>query len=203
MLVFAANFDNWPKLWVGIVDDNFPGLVVTLDFATFFYEDIIDDDDGNMRHLYAYGWIGVCALLFGLSCCIWMCLAKFPIGRVLFTRGALTVGHVMMIPVGLGLLPTALCTYDGCWAGADINSIIILVLSLVVFFVYLVFLPYYNIQHVRKHLITEDPVMHEKFVQLREIEFVLQISSTWLTEQHYIYSNYRRTYLRCYHKGLY
>lgn len=45
--------------------------------------------------------------------------------------------------------------------------------------------------------------MHEKFIQLREIEFVLQISSTWLTEQHYIYSNYRRTYWRCYHKGIY
>ena len=205
MLVFAANFDNWPKLWVGIVDKNFPGLLVTLDFATFFYEDIVDeDDDGNFaRHLYAYGWLGACAILAAVFGIVWGCLAKYPIGRVIFTRAALTIGHIMMIPIGLGLMPMALCTYDGCWSGVDVNQMIILILSMAVFLIYLVFLPYYNLQHVKKHLISQDPVMHEKFIQLREIEFVLQISSTWLTEQHYIYSNYRRTYWRCYHKGIY
>ena len=122
MLVFAANHDNWPELWIGIVDRNFPGLAVTLDFATFYYEDVVEDDDGyNLRHIYAYGWIGMCLLLVGIFGCVWMCLAKFPIGRVLFVRIALTVAHLMMIPVGLGLLPSALCTYGDCWTGLDVN----------------------------------------------------------------------------------
>lgn len=147
MLVFAANFDNWPKLWVGIVDKNFPGLLVTLDFATFFYEDIVDeDDDGNFaRHLYAYGWLGACAILAAVFGIVWGCLAKYPIGRVIFTRAALTIGHIMMIPIGLGLMPMALCTYDGCWSGVDVNQMIILILSMAVFVIYLVFLPYYNL----------------------------------------------------------
>jgi hypothetical protein len=35
------------------------------------------------------------------------------------------------------------------------------------------------------------------------MEFVLKISTTWLTQEHYIYANYRRTWLRVYHRGVY
>jgi hypothetical protein len=109
-LVFAADYENWPKLWTGQVKYGSPAV---LDFSSLFYEDIIEDK--TVRPIYAAAWI---SLFFGLTvlyCLIQGLLYKWLMGRIVMNRVALNIAHLMYIPFGLGILPSAFCTYDDCW----------------------------------------------------------------------------------------
>ena len=76
-------------------------------------------------------------------------------------------------------------------------------MSLLVGLLFLLVLPIYLIVHIWRHLPTPDPEAHENFLSLKEMEYALSISPTWLTEQLYLFSSYRKTKLRAYHRPLF
>lgn len=119
----------------------------------------------------------------------------FPIPvvwRIRLERYSLSLAHVLYLPIALGLLPYAFCQYSNCWDTSIAGQFVSSILSFLISVTYLVGMPLYLILYIKKHVITEDPEAHEDFLQQKEIEYVLQISHSWLTEKLYLFSSYRR-----------
>ena len=56
---------------------------------------------------------------------------------------------------------------------------------------------------IHEQLVVYHSEEHEKLVVLKEMEFVLRISDAWLSENYFLFSSYRLTYLRVYFKPIY
>jgi hypothetical protein len=197
-LVYLANYDNWPTLWTAIVKSSIVNLLA-LDFASYSYDDLVDSSSG--RILYTSLWLFLSYALLTAYFLFRVVLSLSVIFKVKFQRVAFAAAVILYLPTAIGLIPASICTYSGCWESA-FPTVLLLLLTLVIFAVYLVGFPVYLAIHAHSHIITPDAESHEEFIQLRETEFVLQVSHNWLTDKYYLFSSYRLSQARVYNKPI-
>ena len=103
--------------------------------------------------------------------------------------------------MALGVFPVALCQYDNCSLTG--GQLIVSILTLGVIAIYLIGYPVYLIIHINVQVISTDDDEYNEFIKLKEIEFLLGVSHAWLTEKLYLFSSYRSSKLRIYHRPVY
>lgn len=198
-LVYSANYDLWPNEWKNIVNKSCVSILAG-DFATRFREDFFNN------HTSMSGYTGVYLSIVA------MLISGFFLSRILFYRSVVwkvtlekityLVAHILYLPVALGILPTSLCVDVECWETLS-SQVVIFLFTLAVLAIYLVSLPIYSLLHTSSHLVSNYSEDHEEWVRVKELEYILQISPTWLVDRYYIFSSYRRTYFRVYHDSIY
>mmetsp|Transcript_8541 Transcript_8541/g.8479 ORF Transcript_8541/g.8479 Transcript_8541/m.8479 type:complete len:473 (+) Transcript_8541:121-1539(+) len=184
-----------------MINDSLISAIFAADFGTLFYSDIIEDS--TTRVIYSYLWLIVSGSLIGLYFLFKFIIPFSVLWRIWSERYYFILAHVLYLPIALGLLPAALCQYDNCWDTSAVSQLIMSILSFCVTVLFLLGMPIYMVFYIQKHIITDDPEAHEDFVKQKEMEYVLQISHAWLTERQYLFSSYRRNYLRVYHRPIY
>ena len=98
-------------------------------------------------------------------------------------------------------MPVALCQYGNCSATGE--QLVVSILTLGVVGIYLIGYPVYLTIHTYSYvLITEDDEYAE-FIRLKEMEYLLGVSHDWLVEKLYLFSSYRSSWLRVYHRSIY
>ncbi|OMJ72813.1 hypothetical protein SteCoe_28648 [Stentor coeruleus] len=196
--IFAANYESWPIRWQGIFKSSYLSLVVG-DLGTIMYDDLILDP--TSRLLYSGGWIIFTAGVALIYLFIRFVLHLSILFRVEFQRIFFKLAHFMYLPIALGVIPAALCQYSDCKASGQ--QLILSILALFVLGFYLIGYPIYLIVHTCKQVITTDSDAYDEFIRLKEMEFLLGVSSSWLTEKLYLFSSYRSSWLRVYHRPIY
>jgi len=195
--VFACNYESWPVVWQGMYSSSFLSLFA-LDIGSIWYDDIIEDS--VIRQVYSGLWIILGLLLGTLYLIVRFLLPLSLLIRVEFQRIYFKVLHIFYLPLALGVIPSSFCMYDNC--SVDGPQILIIVFSAIVI-IGLVSYPIYLIQHIFKSVITTDSEAYDEFIRLKEMEFLLGVSSSWLTDKLYLFSSYRSSFLRVYHRVLY
>mmetsp|Transcript_18375 Transcript_18375/g.33017 ORF Transcript_18375/g.33017 Transcript_18375/m.33017 type:complete len:510 (+) Transcript_18375:2705-4234(+) len=197
-LIYLANYDNWPTLWIAIVKSSIVNLIAG-DFASYSYEDLVEDSD--YRAIYTALWLLFSyAALFGYFF-VRIVMSVTVLFKVKFQRVAFAAAVLLYLPAAIGIIPASICTYDGCWS-SPFPTVLLLLFAIGVFLVFFIGFPVYLFIHARSHIITPDSEAHEEFVQLRETEFVLQVSHNWLSDKYYLFSSYKLSYGRIYNKPI-
>ena len=189
---------SWPLEWQGMYKSSYLSLIAG-DFGVFYYNQLYTDPEN--RFIYLGGWV---ILSFALGLTYFMIryiLSMSALLRVELLRYYFKLLHFMYLPVALGMIPIALCQYDNCSASG--SQFLLSILTLVVAVVYLLGYPLYLIIHAFKQVISTDPEAYDEFIRLKEMEFLLGISHAWLTEKLYLFSSYRSSWLRIYHRSVY
>ncbi|CAG9333037.1 unnamed protein product [Blepharisma stoltei] len=200
VFTFAANYETWPVRWRGMIHESGISIIFAADFGTLFYDDIMKDNFA--RIMYSSSWIIFASVVIAVYIFGRFIMPLSVLWRLRFERYYLEIAHLFYLPIALGLLPIAICRYDNCWddLGAQATTSVI---SFIIMFLYLIGMPIYVILVARKNIITDDPEAHEDFIKQKEMEYVLQISHSWLSEKYYLFSSYRKTKFRIYHKSVY
>ena len=196
--VFACNYTIWPLRWQGMYKSTHLSLIAG-DLGTLYYDRLYSSPE--YRLLYCGGWIILCALFAILYFFIRVIAPISVITRVEFQRSFFKFAHFMYLPVALGVFPVALCQYDNC--SLDGGQLVVSILTLFVISGYLIAYPVYLIVHVYGQVISTDPEEYNEFIKLKEMEFLLGVSPAWLTEKLYLFSSYRSSKLRVYHRPVY
>ncbi|OMJ82282.1 hypothetical protein SteCoe_17063 [Stentor coeruleus] len=196
--VFAANYESWPVRWQGIYKSSYLSLVAG-DLGTILYEDIIQDP--SSRLVYSGGWIILTTIILVFYVLMRFVLHFSVLFRVEFQRIFFKFAHFMYLPTALGVIPAALCQYGDCETSG--RQFVLSILTFFVLIIYLIGYPIYLLIHASKHVITTDPDSYDEFIRLKEMEFLLGVSSSWLTEKLYLFSSYRSSLLRVYHRPIY
>jgi hypothetical protein len=198
-LVYAANYEEWPNSWKNIVNKSCVSVLAG-DFATLFREDFFDDHEKLSAYTGVY--IFIVAVLLSAYFAATVLLYRSAGWKLSLQMISYRLGHILYLPVALGVLPNSWCAEEDCWSTLS-TQVVIFITSVFVFAIYLLGLPIFSILHAGSHQVSNYSEDHEEWVRVKELEYVLQISPTWLVDRYYIFSSYRRTYFRVYHKGLY
>jgi len=196
-LCYAVNYDYWTEEWRGIIDWV---TVVNLDLSSLLHDIIVEDSSG--RTVYLAIWVFVCMGMIALYIVGRFFFICSVVAKVKFYRHYFKIAHLLYLPIALGLLPYSICRYDGCWE-FEFWQTLFSMLGYIAAGTFLVGMPIYLLLHAKKQILTPDPEDHEQFIQLREMEMVLQISHSWLTEKIYLISSFKLDKLRIYHRPLY
>jgi hypothetical protein len=197
-IAYVSNFNSWPLATQGMYKKNI-APAFSIDVGTYIYDGLYNNS--SYRLIYAFLWIIVSCLVFFVYVYVMFISRINVLGRVEFQRIYFKIMHSMYIPIALGILPTAICQYNNCSVSGP--QVLISVISAFIFVAFLVAYPLYLIHHTYIHIISTDPEAYDEFIKLKEMEFLLGVSHSWLTEKLYLFSSYRSSYLRIYHRSVY
>ena len=199
-LCYAAGYSVWPNMWISIVDR--AGLSMFAgDLATLLYQDISLSQTGRLIYMGAWlGIIGGLVLFYLLSRVI---LLRSVVLRVQVERYLFYLTLILYLPIALALLPQAICRFDNCWDVVNPGQVVLLLVSICACVVVLGGLPVYIILRTHASLVTTDNEDHENYLQLKEVEYILQVSVTWIIEKYYLFSSFRRSWFRVYYYAIY
>lgn len=195
--VFACNYKSWPLRWQGMYTSSYLSIFA-LDFGSIYYDDIVKDSE--IRQVYSGIWIVVGVFLGCLYLIVRFVLTCSLLTRVEFQRIYFKILHFFYLPLALGVLPSGFCQYSDCSVNGP--QIFIICLTAIVI-IGLASYPVYLTQHIFKSVISTDSEAYDEFIRLKEMEFLLGVSSSWLTDKLYLFSSYRSSYLRVYHRVIY
>ena len=197
--VYASNYESWPLVWQGMYRSSCLGLVSLIDIGTFLFDDIMKDSVARL--IYSGAWIFWAFMIGAIYLFVRFVLVLSVLARVRFQKYYFKFVHLFYLPVALGTIPAALCQYGDC----DVNGsqLVVSILTLIVIAGYLIAYPLYLVVHISRKVVSTDPEAYDEFVRLKEMEFLLGVSSSWLTEKLYLFSSYRSTCLRVYHRVVY
>ena len=199
-LCYAAGYNIWPNYWISIVDR--AGLSMFAgDLATLLYEDISQSETGRL--IYMGAWLGIIGGLILLYMLSKLVLLRSVVLRVQVERYLFYLLVILYLPIALALLPQAICRFDNCWDVINPGQVILLVLSICACVLVLGGFPVYIALRTYANLVTSDSEDHENYLQLKEIEYILQVSVTWIIEKYYLFSSFRRSWLRVYYHAIY
>lgn len=196
--VFVCNFESWPVRWQGMYQSSYLSLVAG-DLGAIYFNELYSD--ASRRAIYGGGWIITVGVLFVFYIIMRFVIPMPVLTRVHFQRYFFKIVHFMYLPTALGLLPIAICQYDTCSASGQ--QLIVSILTLGVIGFYLIGFPVYLIIHAYRHVISTDSETYDEFIRLKEMEYLLGVSHAWLTEKLYLFSSFRSSWLRVYHKSVY
>lgn len=117
----------------------------------------------------------------------------------------LQVCQVLYLPVGLAVLRLVNCDEDGtvsvdptvlgtCWSSSHVTSVCLIVCTLGG--VFLLGFPWLLNKIIVAHLIHSDADKHERFLQSKELEFLLGTSETYLELNMPVHASFRRHSIR-------
>jgi hypothetical protein len=197
--MFACNYESWPLRWQGMYKESLLSILSLVDIGTYLFDDVMDDSVNRL--IYSGAWIMFAAAMGSIYLLFRFVFNLSVLSRVQFQRIYFKIVHIFYLPVALGTIPAALCQYGDCQPSG--SQLVVSILTLAVIGGYLVAYPFYLIVHVTKKVVTTNADAYEEFLRLKEMEYLLGISSAWLTEKLYLFSSYRSTYLRVYHRVVY
>lgn len=196
--VFACNYKSWPLRWQGMYASSYLGLFA-VDIGSIAYDSIMKDSESRL--IYGGIWI-IFALFLGLLYIfVRFILVLSVLSRVEFQRIYFKILHFFYLPIALGTIPAALCQYGNC--SIDGRQLVVTILTAVVIVGFLIAYPAYLFQHTYKSVISTDFEAYDEFIRLKEMEFLLGVSSSWLTDKLYLFSSYRSSWFRVYHRVIY
>eukprot|EP00743_Colponemidia_sp_Colp-15_P004559 GILK01004914.1.p1 GENE.GILK01004914.1~~GILK01004914.1.p1 ORF type:complete len:1216 (-),score=339.13 GILK01004914.1:312-3959(-) len=115
--------------------------------------------------------------------------------------------NLLYLPVGTAVAPFAICADNTpgmtdtsqCWGA--LHSLLA-VFSLTVMALYFVGLPVFLVYHAWKNAFCEGKEDHERWLRLKETEYLLELTEQYKVNQLWLIASYKRDFGRVYHRAL-
>eukprot|EP00742_Colponemidia_sp_Colp-10_P005859 GILJ01006270.1.p1 GENE.GILJ01006270.1~~GILJ01006270.1.p1 ORF type:complete len:1218 (-),score=254.12 GILJ01006270.1:320-3973(-) len=181
-----------------------------LDFASLVWEEAAATSESfRLTYMTFYTMIP-CVIVISYILYVLALISSFrnhAENRAVPQKICLFLLNLLYLPVGTAVAPFAICADNTpgmtdtsqCWGA--LHSLLA-VFSLTVMALYFVGLPVFLVYHAWKNAFCEGKEDHERWLQLKETEFLLELTEQYKVNQLWLIASYKRDYGRVYHRAL-
>lgn len=196
---YQANYINFPRRWRGIYTSTYLSLLGG-DLGSLIYSQS-QSTSSVFRLSYSAFWLLLTVFLEALPIVTYYLFSFSNLSKKRLLKKYLYIIDFLYFPICLSLVPTALCQQSNCEFTISQSSISLFTVLLSSGF--LLGYPVWLIREINSQIIMFLSVEHENLVRIKEIEYELGITHSWLNAKYFLFSNYRLTFFRVYYKPIY
>jgi len=207
----------WPHEWLSWSRWT---LLFILDWGTFFAGSSADDIDPiggtPWSSFNTLVWTAILISLPVLLALVYLCIyrrayrdsieggddrQKHWISRLTLDKSFLIIGEALYIPLSLVFFRAFTCNSDGylveidpsitCWSGSHIGIVIAVCVILLPFIICLPAIIFYLTWKV---VVFHDAIMHERYMQSRELEYLMGVNTLYETTNFHVIASNRRAF---------